>query len=122
MREPSAFAILALPSPRLFHVRFAQPCLEPGQSYKPTSPNAIRSSALILLINGREPAQNSVIRSRMTAKDIVLTNVTDAAITINGAAKGLIPTKDFSRTLLKIKDGEATVTLSNTSQANTIRF
>jgi hypothetical protein len=47
-----------------------------------------------------------------------MTNVTEAELGINGAARSPIPVEQISKDLLRVKDGEASLTLRNSSQVN----
>ncbi len=72
----------------------------------------------ILLFGNKEPAQTSIVRAVPSAKDLVLANATAAEIKIDGSNHAAIPVKKLAGALLKIRQGQVTLRLTNASQDN----
>jgi hypothetical protein len=69
-----------------------------------------------LLISGREPGSDSVIRTRNAGADFVAANATSAAAEINGVFYSNLSPAMLARKLAGLRHGTATVTLSNAAQ------
>jgi hypothetical protein len=104
------------PSPPTFRCPFCDSILSsPAQLQNHVSGDHFVARP-ILLIGGIEPTETSVIRSPRGIGTFFIANATNAEIEVDGGAQVPIAVTGLARELSKLKQGEISISLSNTSQ------